>query len=424
MQKLVFGDGTGPGIRWHPRENPTKVWYRCEDGCDIDESFKAQMDEAGEWRAMNPAAFPRHRSFHIWAAYSQHEGASWTEIVREFLEVRKDPNLLRTWVNQVLGEAWQEKGEAPEWQRLYDRREKDMALGTPPAWAGLLVGSVDVQRGGGGRLELDVWAFGAGRRRALVEHVEIDGSISDKITWAKLDKVVAREWVTADGRSLKLARVGVDSGDGENTMNVYAWCRRNPGFAMALKGRHSVGISQPIAGPTWQDLTVGGKKIPRGVRLWTVGTSMLKLELYGQLQLEKPVDGEEYREGYIFSVTLPDGTTDEWIKQLVAEQLVHKNMRNGRSKSEWQQTRPRNEALDNAVYARAITYSLGIDRWSDKKWAQMVGQASRPTRRAAEPPKALPSASVQPAQAAPAKKKQKINPLTGRPVGSHFGGRR
>jgi phage terminase large subunit GpA-like protein len=424
MQPLNFGDGTGAGIRWEPRHNPSRAWYQCEQGCEIDEAEKAWMDEHGEQRALNPAAFPRHRSFHIWAAYSQHPGAAWLEIAREFLEVRKDPNLLRTWVNQVLGMAWEEKGEAPEWQRLYDRRETNMALGTPPAWAGLLVGSVDVQRGGGGRLEMDVWAFGAGRRRALVEHIEIDGSISDRVTWAKLDGVVARDWVTEDGRTMKLARVGVDSGDGENTMFVYAWCRRNPGFAMALKGRHSVGISQPIAGPTWQDLTVGGKKIPRGVRLWTVGTSMLKLELYGQLQLERPVDGEEYPEGYVF---LPDGTTDEWIKQLVAEQLVTINQRNGRSRGEWQQTRPRNEALDNAVYARAITYALGIDRWSDRRWGQAVGAVAR---RGARPPEPAPSPTTaagqehkaQP-QSAP-RKKQKINPLTGRPVGSHFGGRR
>lgn len=418
MQKLVFGDGTGTGIRWAPRYKPTTAWYQCENGCRIEEADKAWMDENGEWQAHNPAAFPRHRSFHIWAAYSQHPGAAWLEIATEFLEVRKDPNLLRTFVNQVLGEAWTEKGEAPEWQRLYDRREKDMALGTPPAWAGLLVGSVDVQRGGGGRLELDVWAFGPGRRRALVEHIEVDGAIADQATWSKLDKEVAREWVTEDGRILKLNRVAIDSGDGENTMHVYAWARRHTGFVMAVKGRHSVGVSQPIAGPTWQDLTIGGKKIRRGVRLWTVGTSMLKLELYGQLQLEKPVDGEEYPEGYVF---LPDGTTDEWIKQLVAEQLVSKNLRGGKSRSEWEQTRPRNEALDNAVYARAVTSALGIDRWTDAKWKLLLGQKSRRVKRKSETvTETIPHASdaSQTAETSKRAAARRINPLTGRTRGS------
>ncbi|WP_241229491.1 terminase gpA endonuclease subunit, partial [Sphingomonas sp. S-NIH.Pt1_0416] len=93
---------TGAGIRWEPRHAPTRAWYQCENGCEIDEEHKPWMDEQGEWRAHNPAAFPRHRSFHIWAAYSQHPGAAWLEIAREFLEVRHDPNLLRNWVNRQI----------------------------------------------------------------------------------------------------------------------------------------------------------------------------------------------------------------------------------------------------------------------------------------------------------------------------------
>lgn len=97
MQILVFGDdGPGPGIKWAPRHNPTRAWYRCEKGCEIEESHKAWMDENGEFRPHNPAAYPRHRSFDIWAAYSQQPGAAWLVIAREFLEVRKDPNLLKT----------------------------------------------------------------------------------------------------------------------------------------------------------------------------------------------------------------------------------------------------------------------------------------------------------------------------------------
>lgn len=413
MQMLVFGDGTGAGIRWHPKENPTTAWYRCENGCDIAEADKVWMDEQGEWRAQNPGAYPRHRSFHIWAGYSQHPGAAWLEIAREFMEVRKDPNLLRTFVNQVLGEAWAEKGEAPEWQRLYDRREKDMVLGTPPAFVGLLIGAADVQRAGGGRIELDVWGYGPGRRRVLVEHIEIEGSAADQTTWAKMDQHLARSWTTADGRELKLHRLGIDSGDGENTMFVYAWARRHPGVVMSLKGRPAVGVSQAIAGPTRQDVTIGGRKIAGGVKLWTVGTSMLKLELYGQLQLEKPVDGEEYPEGYVF---LPDGTSDEWIKQLVAEQLVTRSLRNGRSKSEWEQTRPRNEALDNAVYARAVTYALGIDRWSERKWQQMGGLRSKTARARAPEKNETPAAASmeQPAPRPVGRAPRRPNPFTSR----------
>lgn len=416
MQALTFGDGSGPGIRWEPRHNPTRAWYRCVTGCDIDEADKAWMDEQGEWRAHNPDAGPRHRSFHIWAAYSQHAGAAWLEIAREFLEVRKDPNLLRTFVNQVLGEAWQETGEAPEWQRLYERREPGLKIGTVPDWAGIIVGAADVQRADGGRVELDIWAFGPNRQRALVEHIEVPGAIADKKTWAKLDKEVDREWLTADGRRMRLARVGIDSGDGENTMFVYAWARRRPLFVMSLKGRSTLGAEQAISGPTRVDATIEGKKLRRSVKLWLVGTSMLKLELYGNLQLDKPVDGEEYPDGYVY---LPDGTTDEWTKQLVSEQLVTIKRRNGRVAREWQQTRPRNEALDNAIYARAVALALGVDRWTDRDWKKVRGEVPKtkraPAQRPAYPNGDEPLRSDPPAPRRPARQPaRRSNPFTSR----------
>jgi phage terminase large subunit GpA-like protein len=417
MQMLVFGDGTGAGIRWAPTDVPTRAWYQCENSCEIDEAEKAWMDENGEWRAHNPAAAPRHRSFHVWAAYSQHPGAAWLEIAREFMEVRKDPNLLRTFVNQVLGEAWAERGEAPEWQRLYDRREKSMRLGTPSAKAALLIGAADVQRGGGGRIDLDVWAFGPNGRREFIERIEVFGSISDKATWKKLDQQVARTWVTEDGRTMRLARVAIDSGDGENTMEVYAWARRHPGFAMAVKGRHAIATNQLIGSPSWQDVTVNGRKLKKGVRLWNVGTSMAKLELFGDLEKEKPVDGDEYPDGYVY---LPDGTSDEWIKQLVAEELRIIRLRSGGFRREWHKVRDRNEALDNAVYARAVAFSLGVDRWREVDWQKARGDFTPPAPAVPPPTKQVPDDRPQPARQAvetvtkprPGARAKKPNPFT------------
>lgn len=365
---------------------PETARYACEE-CGVlwDDGERGQAVGRGEWRAT--ALFTGIAGFHIWEAYSP-----WVKLadtVKAFLEARKNPETHKVWVNTALGETWAEKGEAPDWQRLYERREKDLRIGEPPAWAGLLVGAADVQRGGGGRIDLDVWAFGPGRRRAFVERIEVHGSIADRATWDKLDREVAREWETADGRRLRLARCGIDSGDGENTMHVYAWARRHPGFAMALKGRHSLAASQAIAGPTWVDMTVGGRKLKRGARLWTVGTSMLKLELYGDLQLDRPVDGEEHPDGFVF---LPDGMDDELIKQIVAEQLVAKKMRTGMIRREWEKLRDRNEALDCAIYARAIAISLGVDRWSPRQWARLVDMTVDAATPTAEPSKPAPPA--------------------------------
>jgi len=422
MQILTFGDGTGAGIRWEPKKNPTRAWYVCVNGCVIEEEHKADMDAAGQWRPHNPAAFPRHRSFHIWAAYSQHPGAAWIEIAREFAEVRGDPNQLRTFVNQVLGEAWVEKGEAPEWERIYLRRERNMLLGTPASWVGLLVGSVDVQRGSGGQgwLKFSVWGFGPHRRRMLVHSERIEGAASDPATWTTLNDIVSQTWKTADGRHLKLARVAIDSGDGASTMAVYTWARQHPGFAMAVKGRPAVGVLQAISPPTWQDIALNGRKIRRGVKLWTVGTSMLKLELYGLLGLETPKEGEDYPDGYVY---LPDDVSQDMVKELVAEQLVEINKRKGGGAEKWDKLQERNEELDNAIYARAVAISLGVDRWTARQWAKLLGtvkaprrppaaaQASQAAETTAEQRQSKQTAAARPKRPAPSRRS---NPFTSR----------
>lgn len=245
--------------------------------------------------------------------------------------------------------------------------------------------------------------------------MEVFGPTADKRTWAKLDQEVARTWEAEDGRQLRLARVAVDSGDGENTMEVYQWARRHPGFAMAVKGRESIAAQQAIGSPTWQDVTVNGRKLKRGVRLWNIGTSMLKMELYGQLGLDKPVDGEEYPDGYIY---LPDGLGDEWIKQLVAEELRFVKLRNGGVRREWHKVRDRNEALDNAIYARAISVSLGIDQWKPKQWARAMGEHVVPRGTDADGRNADPSAEPTATQPNKPKTERRVKPRRDNPYTS------
>jgi len=53
--------------------------------------------------------------------------------------------------------------------------------------------------------------------------------------------------------------------------------------------------------------------------------------------------------------------------------------------------RERNEALDCRVYARAATWVLGMDRWSETQWQEREARvAVAPTVK----PRALPSASA------------------------------
>ena len=146
------------------------------------------------------------------------------------------------------------------------------------------------------------------------------------------------------------------------------WCRSRAWTASTARRRSS--------GPTYVDASEGGKRIRRGARLWTVAVATFKSETYRFLRLDRPTDeeiaaGAGFPAGYLH---LPQGTDAEWIKQLVAEQLVTVKTRRGFTKLEWQKLRERNEALDCRVYARAAAWIAGADRWSDARWAELEKQ--------------------------------------------------
>ncbi|MFT4015212.1 MAG: phage terminase large subunit family protein, partial [Paracoccus sp. (in: a-proteobacteria)] len=179
--------------------------------------------------------------------------------------------------------------------------------------------------------------------------------------------------------------------DGATTDAVYGWCRKmGHGQVIAIKGVGGFDRSTPVDGPTYVDVTEGGRKFRRGVRLWKVAGAVFKSETYRFLRLAAPTDediaeGTGWPAGYVH---IPKGTTAEWTKQLTAEQLMTIKTRQGFQRLEWQQTRDRNEALDCRVYARASAWLMGMDRWDAVKWDDLraqVGQGTTDTRPAGQP---------------------------------------
>jgi len=140
---------------------------------------------------------------------------------------------------------------------------------------------------------------------------------------------------------------------------------------VAVKGVDGFNRPAPVIGPSYVDATEGGRKIRRGAKLWTVATATFKSETYRFLRLDRPADGDAPPAG---SIQLPRNVDAEWVKQLVAEQLMTVKTRRGFSRLEWQKMRERNEALDCRVYARAAAWIAGLDRWSERKWRELEAQ--------------------------------------------------
>jgi phage terminase large subunit GpA-like protein len=358
-------------LRWQ-KGKPETAEYHCE-GCNqpIGEHHKTAMLDAGEWRATAVAADPTTVGYHLSALYSPIGWLSWERIVRSWEAAQGSDEAIKAFRNTILGETWVETGEAPDWQRLYDRRER-WKSGTVPAGGLFLTAGADVQKD---RIEVDVWAWGRGLESWLIDHVVIEGGPGDPACWQKLTDLLGQTWAHATGTHMTIARLAIDSGF--ETSAVYAWSRQ-VGFAQVapVKGLEGFNRSSPVTGPTYVDATIAGKRLRRGARLWTVASSTFKAETYRFLRQERPT-AEDIDAGASFpagTVHLPDWADSEWLKQLTAEQLVTVKSRRGFSKLEWQKLRERNEALDIRIYARAAAWILGADRWPEARWMELEGQ--------------------------------------------------
>jgi phage terminase large subunit GpA-like protein len=272
-------------LRWQ-KGKPETAEYHCE-GCDaaIAEHHKTAMLEGGEWRATATAADPTTVGYHLSALYSPIGWLSWERIVRAWDAAQGSDEAIKAFRNTILGETWVETGEAPDWQRLYDRRERWTA-GTVPAGGLFLTAGADVQKD---RIEVDVWAWGRGLESWLVDHVVIEGGPDRHDAWSELTAMLDRSWPHERGAHLRIARLAIDTG--YEAPAVYSWSRAQ-GFAQVspVKGVEGFNRSSPVSGPTFVDATEGGKRLRRGARLWTVAVSTFKAETYRFLRLARPTE--------------------------------------------------------------------------------------------------------------------------------------
>lgn len=338
-------------------DDPATATYVCEHcGAIIEEHLKTWMLENGIWEKSNPKS--NVAGFHLSSLYSPVGWFSWADAVKQFLDAKNKDNLLKVWVNTVLGETWLEKGEAPEWQILFDKRE-DYQQEIVPSGGLFLTAGADVQKD---RIECEVVAWGRNKESWSVGYFIINGDTAREEVWNELSEFSKRYFEHSSGVMLPISRFAIDSGFA--TQQVYNWVRKQPiNFAMAIKGTDS-GVT-PLGLPTRVDLNINGKRLRRGAKVWSVGTSILKSELYQFLRLTQNED-ESYPAGYCHFPKYDS----EYFKQLTAEQLVTKMVR-GYQKREWQKTRERNEALDCRVYARAASISFGIEQFTETKWRNL-----------------------------------------------------
>jgi phage terminase large subunit GpA-like protein len=263
-------------LRWE-KGKPESAHYLCE-ACDaeIHEAAKTEMLAQGEWRATADGNDPRTRGYHLSALYSPVGWTSWAGIARSWEDAQANDAALKTAKNVLLGETWMESGEAPDWQRLYDRRER-WTPGTVPEKALFLTAGADVQKD---RIEIDVWGWGRGLESWLIDHIVIEGGPDRPAAWSELTALCAKTWRHASGTPMQIVRLGVDTG--YEAPAVYAWAR-GQGFEQVspVKGVDGFNRLSPVSGPTYADMTAGGKRTLAAPAAVTSGAGLLVGAIFG-----------------------------------------------------------------------------------------------------------------------------------------------
>jgi phage terminase large subunit GpA-like protein len=373
-------------LRWRSETAPHGAFFACDaNGCIIEAPAKRAMVAAGAWIRTYPGddapptAFPaedlehwrgrgaggRQPGFHIWQAYSPF--VAWETTVADYHLKKGTPRLLKTFWQQQRGEAWEEQGEAPDHERLYERREKFPARRLLPGIL-FLTGATDVQ---GDRLEWAVYGWDRNLSAWLIDGGIETGDPAGEEVWKRHDRLVAQRYADAWGRTWPVDAWGVDSGYLSNRVYRYAREHAGSGRIFALDGRDKWGKAA-IGSPSVKDVDFAGRKIG-AVKLWPVGTWGLKSEVYDALRftLQGPDAAGCWPAG---AMHFPDRCDREFFRQLTAEHLADRVDRNGYTVKEWvKDGRARNEQLDLAVYTRALARHLS-DMLTPDRWARLAAE--------------------------------------------------
>jgi len=327
------------------------IWTRLDFstvkmGCPYCSSFFTRREwEAGggKWIAENPEH--EVRGFHVNALDSQ---MTWETLISKWviaqqLAKKGDYTKLKSFINTILAEEWETRGEVLESHALESRREIYKA--ELPDGVCVLTMGVDVQDN---RLAYEVVGWGLGFESWGIEYSEIFGDPRLGEVWNRLSDLLSRTWSYKNGRHIRISRVAIDTG-GHYTTETYNYCR----------AKMSRGV-YPIKGQ-------GGDKLPlirpsvkaREKGLFIVGVDSIKYDWMSWLKVGEP--GDKYchfpkneKPGADGKDIPINGYDTTYFQMLTAEKRVVVKNKKGFTVYEWQKDAgARNESFDCRVYARA-----------------------------------------------------------------------
>jgi phage terminase large subunit GpA-like protein len=331
-------------IKW-PEGVPSDAALVCVECKDtVYETSKERMLSEGRWVA-TAEGDGRTIGYHLSALYSPLGWYSWGNAARDFVSAKeRGREAMKTWVNTVLGETWEEEGQAVDEDILSGRSEQYPPGCQVPAGALVLTCGVDVQDD---RVELEVVGWGPGEESWGIRYRSIWGDPGGSELWAELAEALGETFDREGGGRLGIACACIDSG-GHYTQQVYRFCRgRQSQRVFAIKGM--AGSGRPLVEAPKHRRT--GRE-QRHVELFMIGTDQARGIVQSRLRLST------VGPGYCHWPVGNPGYGDEYRRQLTSLRSVTRYTR-GIPKREWVlMPHRRKEAFDCRVYALAALYIL------------------------------------------------------------------
>lgn len=335
--------------------DPDSVVYGCLNGCVLLYRDYAKMDAAGRWQTIDGYYYdeehdrfhdpdgqvipkPRRIGLRIWAAYSYLR--PWSYVVDRWLVANKkaasgDITSLKTVVNTLLGETFEERGEKVDAHYLTNRVEDYINDGRIPEDVLVVTAGVDVQGGLNSRIEAEFVGWGLEYESWSLDYVMIPGDPEKPDIWQRLEEEITRRFQRDDGVVLPVSCTFVDSGYLASEVYRFTAPRRRRNV-FATKGVTQGLLCNP---GTWQ----GDKKQHTRAILRTVNVNDMKTIVFNRLRINSPGAGYCHFPGWY---------GEEYFVGLTNEEKVEKRRRGVLMGYDWVKRGP-NEPLDCRVYASA-----------------------------------------------------------------------
>lgn len=217
-------------IKWPSKEDVPEnadraemATYVCQEcGCVITDQDKGKMLAAGRWKPVRQKTqHPKSVAFWMNTLYSPF--TRFSDIAREFMRSKDDPELLHNFANSWLAEPWEDTKLKTNAEMVMERQTETPEWTLPP-WTKLVTGGIDVQEN---CLYWTIRAWGDYMTSQNISH-------GQAISMGEVERIMNTELTMPNGEKAMVNLALMDSGD--QTEDVYEFCALNSDWALPCKG--------------------------------------------------------------------------------------------------------------------------------------------------------------------------------------------